>query len=159
MILLEPIERGSAVEGVISRIKDALVEGRLNPGDKLPTELELMDMLGVGRGTVREAIKILSAFGVVEIRRGDGTYIADSITPPSLDPLLFSLILERRTPEDLLEIREMLELDFIEKAIERATDEDFAKMEEAIEQLKEKIEAGVEDTDLLMELNLTYFLT
>ena len=156
MALLEPVGRGSAVESVLSRIKEALVEGKLNPGDKLPPEMELMDMLGVGRGTVREALKILSAFGVIEIRRGEGTYIADAITPPCLDPLLFSLILERGTPHALLELREMLEFDFIRKAIEKATDDDLSRIEHTVRDLKEQLEAGETDPDVLTAFDLEF---
>ena len=55
-----------------------LIDRRLLPGDKLPSELEISEGLGVSRGSVREAMKILSAFGLVDIKVGNGTYVCES---------------------------------------------------------------------------------
>ena len=69
-------------------------EGEFKPGDKLPTETEFCQKLGVGRNSIREAIKMLAAIGVVEVFRGDGTYVATKVSPEIFNPLIFSLILE-----------------------------------------------------------------
>ncbi len=70
--------RLSSVEIVVEKIKALLVQQSLKPGDMIPSETILADNLKVGRGSVREAIKILSAYGVLEIRRGAGTYVASA---------------------------------------------------------------------------------
>ena len=61
-------KRESAVDIVVNNIKQLLIDRRLKPGDKLPSELEISEGLGVSRGSVREAMKILSAFGLIDIR-------------------------------------------------------------------------------------------
>ena len=73
--LTTPIKSESLVQTVINRITDAIISGELKPGDKLPTEVELMATLQVSRNTVREAIRTLIAYGVVEIRRPEGTFL------------------------------------------------------------------------------------
>ena len=70
---LSPIDNSSIVDKIIDRIVKAISTGQFKVGEKLPSEFELMEELNVGRNSLREAMKILSALGVVAIRRGDGT--------------------------------------------------------------------------------------
>ena len=74
---LAPINSKSMVQIVIDRITGAIIDGELKPGDQIPTEPELSSLFNVGRNTVREAIRILVAYGVLEIRRAEGTFICD----------------------------------------------------------------------------------
>lgn len=71
-------KKQSAVDIVINRIVDDVLTGRYKPGDKLPTEMQLAEMMSMSKNTVREAIKILVAYGAVEIRRPEGTFITHS---------------------------------------------------------------------------------
>ena len=68
----KPQIRLSAPDYVIEQIKQALAEGRLKPGDRLPAETELEVLFGVSRGSIRQAMKSLEMLGVVTIRPGDG---------------------------------------------------------------------------------------
>ena len=78
-------------------------------GDKLPTEAELVELLGVGRNTVREALRILMSRNIVTIRQGSGTFISDK-NGVSDDPLGYAMIEDRRKlTEDLIQVRVMLE--------------------------------------------------
>ena len=61
-------------DGIISRI----IDGSLHPGDKLPTEMELCRQFGAGRNSVREAVKKLQAYGILYIKRADGTFVSES---------------------------------------------------------------------------------
>ena len=70
--LFKATKRESAVDIVVNSIKQLLADKKLLPGDKLPNELEISEGLGVSRGSVREAMKILSAFGLIDIRVGNG---------------------------------------------------------------------------------------
>ncbi|MFQ7553011.1 MAG: FadR/GntR family transcriptional regulator [Blautia marasmi] len=90
--LFEASKRESAVDIVVNSIKQLLMERRLKPGDKLPNELEISEGLGVSRGSVREAMKILSAFGLVDIRVGNGTYVCETPGNELIDSLLFSFL-------------------------------------------------------------------
>ena len=93
-------------------------------GDKMPTEAELVERLGVGRNTVREALRILMSRNIVTIRQGSGTFISDK-NGVADDPLGFSMIEDRRKlTEDLIQIRVMLEPPIAALAAQNATEED-----------------------------------
>ena len=94
----------SIVDKIMIEIKSSLIQGDLKLGDKLPSERELTEKYGVSRGAVREAVKMLVALGVVEIKRGDGTYITKKVPHSGLNQLIFSLIQEEGTPQELLVI-------------------------------------------------------
>ena len=67
---------GSAVDYMLDSFRKLLITRKLKPGDLIPSEGALAESLGISRGSIREGMKILSAFGIVDIRRGDGTYIS-----------------------------------------------------------------------------------
>lgn len=157
MSILKPIEKKTIVERIVQQITDAILAGELKPGDKIPTEAELIERLGVGRNSVREAIKMLSALGVLEIRRGDGTYITEKITPTIFDSLVYSLIIEQSTPDELLELRKTLEVDVLELAVEKATDEDTKRLEKLLEEFHQVFKQR--DYDKAAELDLQFHYT
>ncbi|SEA79337.1 DNA-binding transcriptional regulator, FadR family [Thalassobacillus cyri] len=95
---------------IVSMVKDNLVNGELKPGDKLPTEMELIEQLGVSRTPVREAIKILEAIGVIEIKRGEGMFITQHSSHLTMNPLVFSLIMHSHNMEQLIEFRQHFEV-------------------------------------------------
>lgn len=99
----------SAVDTVINRIKQLLLENKLKLGDKLPSEKEISEGLRVSRGSVREAMKILAALGIVEIKAGNGTYIVDKPKDTLLDPLLFNFLLMSPNLSELTEFRKLFE--------------------------------------------------
>jgi len=112
--LFQKDKRESAVDIVVNNIKQLLIERKLNPGDRLPSELEISEGMGVSRGSVREAMKILSAFGLVDIRVGNGTYICDTPGNKLMDSLLFSFFIANPDTENLYELRQTLEIDVLE---------------------------------------------
>lgn len=75
---MEPISRVPIVQQVEERIRELIQEEQYQPGKKLPPEMELCQRLGVGRGTVREAFRLLQAKGVVEIKPGRGAFVAEN---------------------------------------------------------------------------------
>ncbi len=100
----------SAVQVVVDRLTQGIIDGQLKPGDKIPTETELSESFGVGRNTVREAVRTLVAYGVLEIRRPDGTFVCDSFQPQGINPMLYSLILRKEDSYDeLIGLREAIE--------------------------------------------------
>lgn len=99
----------SAVDSVINMIVDGVLTGQYKPGSKLPTEVQLAEMLAVSKNTVREAIKILVAYGAVEIRRPEGTFIASEFTPRMLNPVIYSLLFSRANAEDFVGLRRMID--------------------------------------------------
>ena len=136
---LRPIKTKSVVQQVIDRLTLAMINKELKPGDKIPTEKELSEMFGTARNSVREAVKVLVSFGVLEIRRPEGTFVADGFSDPMIDPLLYGIILDDAgNMESLLELREWIDIGMLRLAIEKATDEDVKQMEDCLADLADQ---------------------
>ncbi len=142
--LTTPVSRGSLVGTVVERIKEALINRELKPGDFLPPEAELAKNLAVGKSSVREAIKMLQALGVVEVRRGQGTLISKNPSEDAVNPLIFRLIMEERDMEDIIDLRMMFEPAFTIMAMKRASPEEIAEIERSVERLEDSIRRGVQ---------------
>lgn len=107
--------------------------GELQPGARLPSEPQLIAMTGVSRSSVREAIRGLETLGLIEIRRGKGTYVREISAGGVTDAQLLLLLDDRKVLEDLIEVRLVLEPLLVRLAAERATDEDIAALARALE--------------------------
>lgn len=107
------------VKEIIVQLSQAIIEGDFKPGDKLPSEAELCEQLGVGRNSLREAIRMLNAMGVVETKRGQGTFLRETISHDVFNPLIFRLILEPKSTVDVYELRLMIESIVIIMAIKK----------------------------------------
>ncbi|HOV38267.1 MAG TPA: FadR/GntR family transcriptional regulator [Spirochaetales bacterium] len=127
----------STVDMVVEKIKTLLIEQKLKPGDMLPSENVLAESLKVSRGSVREAMKILSSFGIVEIRRGDGTYITTSVNKKIFNPLLFKILVDTRDYRELIELRAMMERGIVDLVIRNASDEDLEELGKALHRMEE----------------------
>lgn len=119
----------SLAQQVASKMEEFIKEQRYKVGDKLPNEFELATELNVGRGTIREAIKLLAARNVVIIQRGKGTFVSEN---PGLteDPLGLSFITDKkRLSHDLMDVRVMIEPEIAKLAAEHATPAEVEEME------------------------------
>ncbi len=138
-------------EQVSEKIKDYIISNNLEKGDRMPTEPTLVSLFGVGRSTIREAIKILVSQNVLTVRQGSGTYISEEIGL-TRDPLGFSFIRDKhRLARDLLEVRAMIEPEVAALAAQRATDEDVRELDELYRKMEALLLSGEEylDVDLL----------
>ena len=149
-------KRESAVDLVINGIKQMLVAGRVKPGGRLPNEMEVASALSVSRGSVREAMKILAAFGIVDILQGDGTYVATSMKKSFFGPLFFSLIASKGDAEKLVELREMIELGIVRIIARNADEEDLREIERQYEALRRQIEGGERDAKVLAPCDIEF---
>ncbi|WHH58152.1 FadR/GntR family transcriptional regulator [Petroclostridium sp. X23] len=154
--LFTPQKKESAVDLVINNIKKLLLTKHLMPGDRLPNELELSKNLQVSRGSIREAMKILSAFGIIDIRQGDGTYIAESPNKVLFDPLLFNLILAQSDFNELMELREIMEFEVIRLIIKNADEDAIKLIENAYLDMETKINSSVKDPVVLSKSDLEF---
>ncbi len=150
--------RKSTVDMVMEKIRELLLAGKLKPGDRLPNEMELTSRLGASRGSVREAMKILSSFGVLEIRRGDGTYVSRSMSNHLFDHLLFQLIVSDSDMRQLIELRQLMEYGIIQQVIQNATEEDIARIEHCNIAMEENLRNGVRDSKVFIELDIGFHL-
>lgn len=95
---------------ILEKIRELIDENGLGPGDRLPSERELSEILNVGRSSVREALRSLELLGLIETRKGEGTFLAD-FRNHSLVEILSSFILtNEQSQEDVIETMEMIEL-------------------------------------------------
>ena len=104
---LQPVNRRSVPEDVFEQIVDEVLSGEMQPGDALPSERRLAEVLGVSRPAVREALKRLTAAGLVEVRQGDATTVRDFRRHAGLD--LLPRLLIRAGELDLAVVRSILE--------------------------------------------------
>ena len=142
-VSLKPINDTSVVQQVIDRLTDAMINKKLRPGDKLPPEMELATMLGVGRNSVREAIKVLTSFGVLETRRPEGTFVTSGFSDRMIEPLLYGIILDQTDSLNALkELRELIDVGILKLAIQKATKKDIKLLSERLIQLKEKLKTA-----------------
>ena len=128
----------NAVQQIIDAFTQRLVEGQLRPGDQIPTEVELAERFGVARNTVREAIKILVALGVLEIRRPVGTFVCSGFTDAMISPMLYGIILSRGDGYDeLMDLREIMETGTMLTVIRNAADEEIETLREPLAALRD----------------------
>lgn len=137
------VEKSS--EDILQYIKDH----NLTAGDKLPTEMELSRLLGVGRNTVREALRLLLSRNIVVIRQGAGSFVSDK-NGISDDPLGFFMVDDRKKLiEDLLQARVIIEPQIASIAAQNRTEEELARLEDALKNveqaMKERSNFSVED--------------
>jgi GntR family transcriptional regulator, transcriptional repressor for pyruvate dehydrogenase complex len=122
-------------ERVRQQLEDLIVSGSLKPGDQFPSESQVGGMLGVSRTVVREAMRLLSAKGLVEARDGSGIYVRELNSSLIRDPIDLLLRCRAIRVEDIVEVRAVIEVHLAGLAAQRATSEDIAAMEETIAQL------------------------
>lgn len=123
------IERVSVKDQVLQQLKQYIASGVVQPGERLPSERELAERLGIGRTSVREALKVLEAIGLVESRVGDGTFITAQIGASLGRTIGLSLMTWGGTIMEILEARCMIEGEAARAAAERATPADHAAIE------------------------------
>ena len=135
-LLKKQLHKDSVVNQVVKQITDSIIAGDLKPGDKLPTEPELCENFGIGRNSVREAIKILEAYGVVYIKRAEGTFVNDSYNHKMLDPMLYGILLDKNLRINIIQVRKVLDTGILYQIISMITDEKMDKIQQEFESLK-----------------------
>ncbi|MDX2005157.1 MAG: FadR/GntR family transcriptional regulator [Meiothermus sp.] len=137
-----PLERPpSRPQQVAERIRRYISENHLQAGDPLPSEVQLAQQLGVSRNAVREASKSLESVGIVEVRHGSGLFVKGFSLEPLLDNLAYGMH-ELRDLANLLEVRRVLEVALVERAIEAATPAWLGDLEAVLGRMEAKARAG-----------------
>lgn len=127
-LLFEKMPKGSISDVIIERITDALISGDLKPGDKIPTEIEFSTNMGVSRNAVREAIKVLVAFGVLEVKRSEGTFVVRDYNPKLMDSMIYGMILTEHSMEEFLEYKIVNAYSITILAMRNSTPESLAEL-------------------------------
>lgn len=137
-----------AQQAVQERIKELMLERRLAPGDPMPTEAELVEHLGIGRNSVREALKALQALRIVEVRHGFGTYVGDCSLEPFADALVFrvrrSLHADAHEMHEIVDVRQALEVGLIPEIVRIIDDAGIARLARCLDRMAEAAENGAD---------------
>lgn len=136
---LGPVSRSKLYAQVVDRIRAHVVESGLRTGDKLPSERDLAERLGVSRTSVKQAIVVLEVQGLLDVRHGGGTYLRrDNL---DVEPVA-ELVARRRRLPDVLEAREALETKLAELAATRRTPTDLDAIDAALEFMADEVARG-----------------
>ena len=142
------IQKKSLADMIAETLKQQITEGTYRVGDKLPAEPELMKTFGVGRSSVREAVKLLVNMGVVRVQQGSGTFVA---VPSNNDDVNIKMSTADRTELD--EVRKILDIAIVEKAVARRTEKDIERMRASLEKRKVNAEKGLLEECIEADLN------
>uniref|UniRef100_A0A942SX17 FadR family transcriptional regulator n=1 Tax=Neobacillus citreus TaxID=2833578 RepID=A0A942SX17_9BACI len=134
----------SLTDDAIARIQQMIVSGELRPGQRLPPEKELSESLGLSRNSLREAVKALELIRVLDVRRGDGTYVTSLEPAVLLEAVSFVVDMHHdRSLVDLLEVRRILEPASAVLATARASEQQIEDLHALMQSVGE--DTGVED--------------
>ncbi|MDD2573541.1 MAG: FadR/GntR family transcriptional regulator [Bacillota bacterium] len=137
--MLKPVKKKTLPEEIIEQFKQQIISGNWKPGDRLPPERELSESLGVSRTSVREALSAFTAIGLIEVRVGEGTFLASDIAPLYKRELSSKFLVKRGSLLEVVEARKIVETQLAYLAALRATDEDLNKMEKILDNMGKRI--------------------
>ncbi|HEU0027396.1 MAG TPA: FadR/GntR family transcriptional regulator [Ktedonobacterales bacterium] len=134
--MYQPVGRGKLFEQIVEQIRERIVRGELRAGDRLPPERELALSFGASRTAVREALKTLAQMGLVEMAPGRGTVVTDNTSHAMRSSISLMMRVGRlRSPDYLVELREIIEPEIAALAAKRADAAEVAALREAIERM------------------------
>ena len=154
--LFSPIKSSKLSDEVYKQIVSLISSGKLNPGDKIPSERELAADLRISRQSIREALNRAVVMGLIEVRQGEGSFILSSVKKSLKPPL--TLIIEEEASRifDFLEIRKLVEGWCAEKAAIEATEEDLENMAAILEEMKKVASKDKQWEELDLDLHLSF---
>lgn len=131
--MFNPIKNTKVYEQVIDQIKEMIAEGTLKKGDRLPSERSLVEQLQVSRASIREALRALEVIGLVECKQGEGNYIKTGFEDSLLEPLSIMYRLEGSSPNEIWELRKIMEVEAVGLAAKRANDIQLEELRELLQ--------------------------
>lgn len=134
--MFNSISSKKVYEQVIEQIQESILNGEIKKGDKLPSERELSEQMKVSRTSIREAVRVLETMGVIESKQGEGNFICTNIEKSLIEPLSMIFKLNDGTWQNVLELREMLELQTVKIAAIKATKEDCEELKIIVEEMR-----------------------
>lgn len=141
--VLRPVQTQRASEAIYEQIKDLIISGQFKPGDRLPSERALIDMLQRSRPTIREALRMLERAGFIRIMPGtNGAIVQELTTDEVTQSMEVMLQTSKVTLDELSEYRAHNDVAVARWAAQRATSEDIAALSETLEQCRVLIEDG-----------------
>lgn len=149
-LFIEPIKKTRLAEEVADRIRMLILNGTFPPGHPLPSERLLTKRLGVSRGSLRDALRMLEMIGLLETRHGQGTFPHELTVDRLVAPLASVMTYRHDLRDELMDVRRMFEPAVARVAATRVTEEDLAGLQYILDAQRRKLETGqstiVEDT-------------
>jgi DNA-binding FadR family transcriptional regulator len=148
--LFTPVSAGRISTDIVEQVKRAIQDGRLTPGDQLPSERELTKQLGVSRVSVRDALRMLEAHGLIEVRVGarGGAFVTAPAPALVGEGMAHMLMLARVTPAEITELRLIFELALLPLACERRDEADLEALDEICDSGEASLAEGAYDVGL-----------
>lgn len=160
MVAFNKIEPTRAYQFVINQLEDAIISGKLTPGDKLPNERDLTDAFGTSRRTLREAFRVLEQKGLLEIKIGSkgGTFVADRVGEKLTETLSLYIRKESVRYEEIAEFRAATEGTAAALAADRASREDFDRIGQGISEIARLLDEDSLDKQKFVEKEMALHL-
>lgn len=133
---LGSVRRISLTEQLVQKLEGLVIKGVLSPGERLPTERQLAEMLSVSRASLRQALKALQVMGVLAVRQGSGNYLSEAAREILRVPPGILVPLPGLTQAELFEVRRAMEGEAAAAAAERASPQDLAAMRAELEGMR-----------------------
>jgi GntR family transcriptional regulator, transcriptional repressor for pyruvate dehydrogenase complex len=155
---LKPIKTRKIYEEIVEQIRELVARGELKPGDRLPSERDLVERLQVSRASIREALSALEMMGLLEVRSGEGTYVRKLGSESVVAPLAWMITMEKGTVLELLEVRKILEVQAVGLAALHADELDLKELSEALDDMRNDLSntsSGGEQADLRFHFAIT----
>ena len=153
--MLEPNKTTKVYEQVIEQIKCKIKSGEIKKGDRLPSEREMAESIGVSRASVREAIRALEVVGLVESKQGAGNYIKTNFDNSLFEPLSVMFMLQESSVKEMYDLRETLELQCAKLSAENIEDNELALLTTIVDRM---YIAGSEEESLELDIKFHYLI-
>jgi DNA-binding FadR family transcriptional regulator len=139
---VEPISRTNISKSIVDQVVDLIAGGHYRPGERLPSERELMETLGVGRSSIREAFQALAIMGLIDIRPGQGTFVRDITTDVIIRRNIFAPLINPEVTGELVEARIAVEPTIAALAARRHTEDELSAIDDVLSQCDRAIATG-----------------
>lgn len=153
--MFTPNKNPKVYDQVIEQIKNKIKCGEIKKGDKLPSEREMAESIGVSRTSVREAIRALEVVGLVESRQGAGNYIKTNFDNSLFEPLSVMFMLQESSVEEMYDLRETLELQCAKLCAKKIEDNELALLNAIVDRM---YIAGSEEESLELDIKFHYLI-
>jgi GntR family transcriptional repressor for pyruvate dehydrogenase complex len=128
-------------ESAVDAIRQYIIKEQLKPGDMLPSERQIQQLLGISRSTLREALRVLQRMGLIEARQGKGLIVREMDLRPMVETFVSHLeLLDDSSFHHLHGLRNIIELGAAEQAAKQRTPEDLARMEAVLASMRGRME-------------------
>lgn len=151
-----PVTRSRASGEIVTQIERAIFDGEVRPGDRLESERELSEAFGVSRITVRDALRVLEARGLIRVKVGaaGGAFVAETNLDQVAESISTMVRLRRMTLSELAEARTIVETAAAERAAVRADDAGIASLAEMVERSREVVRQRLPHTEVSMDFHV-----